>query len=73
VACISQHFQERTYGHKEIKLALEILDMMPEGTIFLIPLRLENCPLDDRLSSRHWVDLFEPGGYELLVRALSSH
>jgi hypothetical protein len=45
----------------------------PEGTIFLIPLRLENCPLDDRLSSQHWVDLFEPGGYELFVRALSSH
>jgi hypothetical protein len=73
VACISQHFQNRTYGHKEIKLALEVLDMMPEGTIFLIPLRLEDCPVDDRLSSRHWVNLFEPDGYELLLRALRSH
>lgn len=73
VACISQHFQDRTYRHKEIKLALEVLDMMPEGTIFLIPLRLEDCPVDDRLSSRHWVNLFELGGYELLVRALRSH
>lgn len=73
VACISQHFQDRTYGHKEIKLALEVLDMMPEGTIFLIPLRLDDCQVDDRLSSRHWVNLFEQGGYELLVRALRSH
>lgn len=73
VACISQHFQDRTYGHKEIKLALEVLDMMPEGTIFLIPLRLEDCPVDDRLASRQWVSLFEAGGYELLVRALRSH
>lgn len=72
VACISQHFRMRTYGHKEIKLALDVLDMMPEGTIFLIPLRLEDCPIDDRLASRQWVNLFEPGGYELLVRALRS-
>lgn len=73
VACISRHFQARTYGHKEIKLALDVLDMMPEGTIFLIPLRLEDCPVDNRLASRQWVNLFEPGGYELLVRALRSH
>ena len=70
IACISRYFQARTYGHKEIKLALEVLDMMPEGTIFLIPTRLEECPVDDRIASRQWVDLFKSDGYELLLKAL---
>ncbi|MBW2739925.1 MAG: TIR domain-containing protein [Deltaproteobacteria bacterium] len=70
IACISRHFQARTYGHKEIKLALEVLDMMPEGTIFLIPTRLEECSVDDRIASRQWVDLFKTDGYELLLKAL---
>ena len=72
VACISRSFRDRTYGHKEIKLALDILDTMPEGTIFLVPLRLEDCSVEDRLASRHWVDLFASGGYQMLLRALRS-
>ena len=72
LACISRRFRDRTYGHKEIKLALEVLDTMPEGTIYLVPLRLEDCPIEDRLASRHWVDLFAPSGYQMLLRALRS-
>jgi hypothetical protein len=72
VPCISRRFRDRTYGHKEIKLALDVLDSMPEGTIYLVPSRLEDCPVEDRLASRHWVDLFASDGYELLVGALRS-
>jgi hypothetical protein len=72
LACISQHFRRRTYGHKEIKLALEVLDTMPEGTLYFIPVRLEECEVENRLSSRQWVDLFNDKGYETLVRALRS-
>jgi hypothetical protein len=70
VACLSQSFQERTYGHKEIKLALEVLDTMPEGAIYLIPVRLENCIVETRLADRQWVDLFESNGYQSLLAAL---
>jgi TIR domain/NB-ARC domain len=73
VACTSKKFQERTYANKEIKLALDVLDMMPEGAIFLIPLRLEECEIQDRLASRQWVDLFAEGGYERLLRVLRVH
>jgi hypothetical protein len=72
IACISRHFQKRTYGHKEIKSALEVLDMMPDGAIFLIPTRLEECTVDDRIASRQWVDLFKPDGYEMLLKALKA-
>jgi len=70
VACLSSTFQQRTYGHKEIRLALDVLDTMAEGSIFLIPLRLEDCPIEDRLAGRQWIDLFEPDGYHALLKAL---
>ena len=70
VACLSLQFRRRTFGHKEIKLALDVLDTMLEGTIYLIPVRLEDCVIEDRLSGSQWVDLFEPEGYDKLVKAL---
>ena len=55
---------------QEIKWALDVLDQTPEGTIYLIPARLEDCQVPDRLSKRHWVELFEPDGFEKLKQAL---
>ena len=70
VACISLYFQDRTYAHAEIRFAFEILDTMPEGKIYLIPVRLEDCVIEEKLSNRQWVDLFEPDGYIKLIKAL---
>ena len=70
IACLSSNFQHRTYGHREIKLALEVLDTIPEGAIYLIPVRLEDCEIEHRLADRQWVDLFETDGYARLVKAL---
>jgi TIR domain len=70
VACLSLQFRQRTFGHREIKVALDVLDTMPEGAIYLISARLEDCTIEDRHSCRQWVDLFEPEGYDKLVKAL---
>ena len=58
------------FVHKEIKFALDVADAQPEGKIFIIPARLEECDVPERLGHLHWVNLFEPGGYEKLLRAL---
>ena len=58
------------FRNKEIKLALDVYDEQPEGTIFLIPARLEPCDTPERLRSFHRVDLFDPDGFDNLVRAL---
>ena len=60
------------YFQKEIKFALDVADEKPEGTIFLIPARLEEWPVPKRLSRWHWVDLFHSNGYEKLKTALET-
>ncbi len=58
------------FVQKEIRVALDTADEKPEGTIFIIPARLENCQVPARLAKFQWVDLFEEDGYERLFMAL---
>jgi len=58
------------FVQKEIKEALDVADQKPEGTIFVIPLKLEECIVPDRLRRWQWVNLFEQRGYEKLMCAL---
>jgi hypothetical protein len=58
------------YLQKELRFALDRADEQPEGSIYLLPVRLEPCEIPDRLSHLHAVDLFEPAGFNRLLRAL---
>jgi hypothetical protein len=47
------------YVNKELKYALERLDEHPEGEIFIIPVRLDNCSIPfQKLEDIQFVDLF---------------
>lgn len=71
IVCLSHASTTRAgYVHREIKEALDIADEQPEGRIFVIPLRLEDCEVPDRLRHLHWVDLFDDAGYSRLAQAL---
>ncbi len=71
VICLShKSITKRAMVQRKIKWALDVLDQVPEDIIYLIPARLEPCEVPDRLSSLHWVDLFEPDGFDNLKRAL---
>lgn len=73
IVCLSKNsITKEGYVQKEIKAALDAADEKPEGTIFIIPVRLEDCDVPDRLSIYQWVDLFAKGGYNKLIRALIS-
>jgi hypothetical protein len=58
------------YVHRELRMALEKASDQPEGSIFLIPVRLEDCPLPDSLRRWQGVDLHDSGGYSLLLSVL---
>ena len=50
---------KRGYVQKEIRLAFDVLDLMPEGQIYFIPARLEDCePSHERIREHQWIDLF---------------
>ncbi|MFZ5858152.1 MAG: toll/interleukin-1 receptor domain-containing protein [Chloroflexota bacterium] len=71
IACLSsQSVNKAGYAQKEIVLALDVADEQPEGAIFIIPTRFDNCEMPDRLRKRQWVSLFDNTGYENLKEAL---
>jgi hypothetical protein len=73
IVCLSRgSVTKEGFIQKEIRQALDVADEKPEETIFLIPLRLEQCEVPERLRKWQWVDLFEKDGYQRLLRSLDS-
>jgi formylglycine-generating enzyme required for sulfatase activity len=71
LVCLSpRSINKEGYVQKEIRIALDVADEKPEGTIFLMPLRLEDCAVPERLTRWQWVNLFSTNGHERLMRAL---
>jgi len=71
LACLSKNsVSKEGYVQKELKKGFEILDKQPEGKIYLIPVRLDECKVPQRLKKLHWVNLFEFQGMENLLRAI---
>jgi formylglycine-generating enzyme required for sulfatase activity len=58
------------YVQKEIKFALDKALEMPEGRIFIIPAKLEECDLPFSLRQYQAVNLYEKEGYTKLMKAL---
>jgi hypothetical protein len=71
IVCLSRSSVSKAgYIQKEIKYALDVANEQPEGAIFLIPLRLEECELPESLKRWQWVNYFDENGYSRLMRAL---
>jgi outer membrane protein assembly factor BamD (BamD/ComL family) len=71
VICLSnKSITKEGYVQKEIKFALDSAEEKAEDTIFLIPARLEDCVVPERLGRWQWVDLFEENGFVRLLRSL---
>ncbi len=60
---------KESYIQKEYKRAMRIQEEKPEGTIFVIPVRLDECELPFYLREIQWVDY--PEDYDRLVAALN--
>lgn len=48
-------------------MVLDVADEPPDGRIFLIPTRLEDCDVPNRLGRWQWVDLLDQKGYDWLL------
>lgn len=73
IVCLSPGSVAKTgYVQKEIRHALNVADEQPEGRIFIIPARIADCLVPDRLKKWQWVDLFDLHGYDRLLKALAA-
>jgi len=81
IACLSKtSVQKRGYIQSEFRLALQQASEMPAETIYLIPLKLDECSIPEleqpqygvRLSDYHWLDYWEEGAFEKLLTAIES-
>jgi formylglycine-generating enzyme required for sulfatase activity len=61
---------KRGYVQREMKLALDAWQELPEGAIHTIPVRLDDCDVPESFRRYHWADLFDPSGFDRIVRAI---
>lgn len=73
IVCMSSvSARKEGFVQAEINFALDKALEKPEGTIYIIPAKLEECDVPDKLSRWQWVNLFDDveGGYEMLMLSL---
>lgn len=66
--------QTSGFNNALLKIAVEVADYQPPGTISLIPLRLDDCELHSELEDRNLkpLDYFKPNSFERLVTTLKA-
>jgi hypothetical protein len=72
LVCLSkQSINKEGFLQKEISEVLQVAEEKPEGTIFVIPLRLEEAPVPRRLSQWQWLDYFHESAHKRLLCSLA--
>lgn len=73
IACLSRSATEESGSlQRDMKIALERQKEQPEGAIFFIPARLEDCQIPPSLQDWLPVNLYAEDGYEKLSASLQS-
>lgn len=71
LVCLSnKSITKRGYVQKEIRLALDLADEEPHGSIFVVPLKMEECSVPEPLGKWQWLDFFKSGSKKRLLNAL---
>jgi len=73
IACLSSNsVNKRGFVQKELKQALAFVDEFPEGQVFVMPVKLEQCAIPASLQIYHHIDLLRPDGFDKLVSSLQA-
>ena len=72
VVCISTGWKWMESRQKDVQAAFDAIIEQLESQTFVIPVRLDACDRVENLIGRQWVDLFEEGGYGMLLQALQA-
>jgi tetratricopeptide (TPR) repeat protein len=73
IACLSQNsVSTHGYVQKELKDAISILEQIPEGEIYIIPIRIDDCIVPTSLASKHWLEWKSTASKAALMKAIRS-
>jgi hypothetical protein len=71
LVCLSKEsVSKEGYVQKEFKRALSYAEEKPDGAIYIIPLRLDECNPPFKFQQWQWADYFKPGAQDKLLQAL---
>jgi hypothetical protein len=71
IVCLSRaSINKEGYVQKEIRRALDVAEEKPENAIFIIPLRVQDYQVPQRLSQWQWVDYYQDGAFDRLMSSL---
>jgi len=69
--CLSKYaFSKAGEVDEQIKLALDVIHELPEGTSFVVSARLDECDLPEGLPKSGSFDLHKPWGFENMLSAM---
>lgn len=72
LTCLStKALTKRGYFHTEQAAAAKVALTYPHGSLFIIPVRLDDCSIPDQMRQYHVTDLQDVTGPRLLLRSLS--
>lgn len=72
LVCLSKNsINKEGYVQKEIVFALDKAMEKPDGIIFIVPAKLEECDVPQRLNRYQWVDLYRDDGRKRLMLSLN--
>jgi len=71
IVCLSTRAVNKV-GHvqNEIRYALDYAVEHPEGAVYVVPVKLEECDVPSRLRQWQWVNLWEDRGFDRLAQTL---
>ncbi len=79
LACLSRASVAKTgFVQEEYRVALSSFGRRPQGSIYFVPARFDDCEIPDlqvpdrglKLRDIHWVDLWEDDGFDKLLKAI---
>jgi len=73
IVCLTKNsITKEGYVQRELRIVLDFADYKPEGTIYILPVRLEECEPPKRLRAWQYADYFEGQRERALQRLLVS-
>jgi len=62
---------KRGFVQREFKFALEYCEEKLDSDIYIIPCKIDDCEVPDKLSKFQWAELSKPDSFELILNSLN--